>query len=320
MLTSEGHCRRRKIRCIPAFEDSSGRCQNCIRLKKECHFFPVDQQTLPAARRSRTASKADTVVTEHDISGSSSEQGGPPVLKSSPEEGVRYNPNGLARSPLSPHELSGFPNYGASVTSFSRYSDVYPDYIQPPDRISVSQGYNPVIPTQTTHLQLNPEAVRSQNQYFSPMSAQMMTSPLHASPQTTAYPSLRQTTGGEAHWPHTASTTSMSSMGSEEAFNPYAAYRAQSYPLNFRRASEPQHLSFGYREGSGYGQDSVSRQYQDNAAYAASGYNAPMTSDAARMPASTSAAYSTAWYPSHGALPYLREEDDHSSQYARNQP
>ncbi|KAF1991616.1 hypothetical protein K402DRAFT_416901 [Aulographum hederae CBS 113979] len=38
-----GHCRRRKIRCLVSSEDPSGRCENCIRLKKECNFFPVEQ-------------------------------------------------------------------------------------------------------------------------------------------------------------------------------------------------------------------------------------------------------------------------------------
>ncbi|KJZ78363.1 hypothetical protein HIM_02401 [Hirsutella minnesotensis 3608] len=37
------HCRRRKIRCI-ASQDVQNRCVNCIRLKKECSFYPVDQQ------------------------------------------------------------------------------------------------------------------------------------------------------------------------------------------------------------------------------------------------------------------------------------
>ncbi|RDA95942.1 hypothetical protein CP533_5794 [Ophiocordyceps camponoti-saundersi (nom. inval.)] len=37
------HCRRRKIRCI-ASADAQNRCVNCIRLKKECSFYPVDQQ------------------------------------------------------------------------------------------------------------------------------------------------------------------------------------------------------------------------------------------------------------------------------------
>ncbi|TAQ84847.1 hypothetical protein B7494_g6839 [Chlorociboria aeruginascens] len=46
-----GHCRRRKIRCIPAQGDSQNRCSNCIRLKKECNFYPVDQQPQPESRR-----------------------------------------------------------------------------------------------------------------------------------------------------------------------------------------------------------------------------------------------------------------------------
>ncbi|KAF2749209.1 hypothetical protein M011DRAFT_399049 [Sporormia fimetaria CBS 119925] len=38
-----GHCRRRKIRCLVAADDAQGRCTNCIRLKKECNFHPVEQ-------------------------------------------------------------------------------------------------------------------------------------------------------------------------------------------------------------------------------------------------------------------------------------
>jgi len=37
-----GHCRRRKIRCLLAPDDPHGRCSNCIRLKKECNFYPVE--------------------------------------------------------------------------------------------------------------------------------------------------------------------------------------------------------------------------------------------------------------------------------------
>ncbi|KAF1359975.1 hypothetical protein EJ07DRAFT_117972 [Lizonia empirigonia] len=40
-----GHCRRRKIRCLLAPDDPQGRCSNCIRLKKECNFFPVEHST-----------------------------------------------------------------------------------------------------------------------------------------------------------------------------------------------------------------------------------------------------------------------------------
>ena len=53
-----GHCRRRKIRCIPEQGDAQNRCANCIRLKKECNFYPVDQQ--PQVEPKRRASKTQS--------------------------------------------------------------------------------------------------------------------------------------------------------------------------------------------------------------------------------------------------------------------
>lgn len=54
------HCRRRKIRCLLAPGDAQGRCENCIRLKKECNFYPVDQQP-PVEKKSRSGSKVESV-------------------------------------------------------------------------------------------------------------------------------------------------------------------------------------------------------------------------------------------------------------------
>lgn len=56
-----GHCRRRKIRCLLAPDDLQNRCANCIRLKKDCNFFPVDQQPQ-LERRPRTSSRAGTMA------------------------------------------------------------------------------------------------------------------------------------------------------------------------------------------------------------------------------------------------------------------
>jgi hypothetical protein len=55
-----GHCRRRKIRCIPAPADLQNRCSNCIRLKKECNFYPVDQQPPPEPRRRGSKAQSGT--------------------------------------------------------------------------------------------------------------------------------------------------------------------------------------------------------------------------------------------------------------------
>ncbi|KGO69725.1 hypothetical protein PITC_054260 [Penicillium italicum] len=57
------HCRRRKIRCLVAPSDTEGRCENCIRLRKDCQFFPVDQQP-PIEKKSRPNSRLETPSTE----------------------------------------------------------------------------------------------------------------------------------------------------------------------------------------------------------------------------------------------------------------
>ena len=71
LMSSVGHCRRRKIRCLLAPDDPQSRCSNCIRLKKECNFFPVDQQPQ-VERRPRTGSRAEARSGETSISSSSS--------------------------------------------------------------------------------------------------------------------------------------------------------------------------------------------------------------------------------------------------------
>lgn len=65
------HCRRRKIRCLLAPDDHQNRCLNCIRLKKECNFYPVDQQP-PVERRPRTGSKTEGRSGDTSASSSSS--------------------------------------------------------------------------------------------------------------------------------------------------------------------------------------------------------------------------------------------------------
>ncbi|KAJ5110241.1 transcriptional regulator family: Fungal Specific TF [Penicillium argentinense] len=60
------HCRRRKIRCLVAADDTQGRCENCIRLRKECQFFPVDQQP-PVEKKSRPSSRLETQSTDRSV-------------------------------------------------------------------------------------------------------------------------------------------------------------------------------------------------------------------------------------------------------------
>jgi hypothetical protein len=70
------HCRRRKIRCLLAEGDSQDRCQNCIRLKKECVFYPVDQQQMLDTRSQSGAKSGPESIPSSAVSPS------PPELAS----------------------------------------------------------------------------------------------------------------------------------------------------------------------------------------------------------------------------------------------
>ena len=77
MLTNNtAHCRRRKIRCLVAEGDPQDRCQNCIRLKKECVFYPVDQQQMLDTRSQSSAKSGAASVPSSAVSPS------PPELAS----------------------------------------------------------------------------------------------------------------------------------------------------------------------------------------------------------------------------------------------
>ncbi|KAL4874237.1 hypothetical protein BJY04DRAFT_226448 [Aspergillus karnatakaensis] len=81
------HCRRRKIRCLVAADDAQGRCENCIRLRKECQFFPVDQQP-PIEKKSRPSSRIETISTDPSTASSSP----PTVTGESSEVFYPYQP------------------------------------------------------------------------------------------------------------------------------------------------------------------------------------------------------------------------------------
>ncbi|KAE8387999.1 putative C6 finger domain protein [Aspergillus alliaceus] len=95
------HCRRRKIRCLVAADDAQGRCENCIRLKKECQFFPVDQQP-PIEKKPRPNSRLETASTDPSTASSS-----PPTVSGGEQTEAFF--------PYQPIPLSS----GQDVTAFS---------------------------------------------------------------------------------------------------------------------------------------------------------------------------------------------------------
>ncbi|PNY29139.1 Uncharacterized protein TCAP_00943 [Tolypocladium capitatum] len=98
------HCRRRKIRCI-ASPDVPNRCVNCIRLKKECSFYPVDQQ--PSADNRSRAPPRQTAGSSVGSATSS-----PAVASGSPGELPSHQPHA---------PVSGIAQGGKSQTAGDEY-------------------------------------------------------------------------------------------------------------------------------------------------------------------------------------------------------
>lgn len=89
-----GHCRRRKIRCLLSQDDPQRRCSNCIRLKKECNFYPVEQ-TNPPDQRPQATPKVDAGVGAPSVSTPSSPRAS---VTSASEHVEEYRPYGTMSS------------------------------------------------------------------------------------------------------------------------------------------------------------------------------------------------------------------------------
>ncbi|KAI9367219.1 hypothetical protein BJX61DRAFT_547699 [Aspergillus egyptiacus] len=106
------HCRRRKIRCLVAADDPQGRCENCIRLRKECQFFPVDQQP-PIEKKSRPASRIETISTDPSTASSSP----PNAAGDQAEAFFPYQPMPLSSGPEVAFNAPAYP--GNPMASFA---------------------------------------------------------------------------------------------------------------------------------------------------------------------------------------------------------
>jgi hypothetical protein len=126
MLTRDpAHCRRRKIRCLLAEGDSQDRCQNCIRLKKECVFYPVDQQQMLDTRSQSGAKSGPGSVPSSAVSPS------PPELASGrPFERSRQY-GSFPSLPSLPSNAPPGPGFGVPLghgATFSGQGDMIPGH------------------------------------------------------------------------------------------------------------------------------------------------------------------------------------------------
>ncbi|KAI1333991.1 hypothetical protein F5Y15DRAFT_430112 [Xylariaceae sp. FL0016] len=212
-----GNCRKRKIRCQPRKDD--GRCEQCIRLKKDCSFYPVDQQPPPAAglkatARSAAGSKlasasaspavalghsADTQAhSYHQLSSMPSIHNmGPPPLKSEPYP----EDHKIHTSPTNTRSFSysqGMPNWvppEPSPSSAKAPGDTWRNY---PHESPVTPAYSPY----------TPQPSQSSTAWAAPLGAPIADSTSRPEDAWSSYPqpSRSMSYGGEPSGHYTASS------------------------------------------------------------------------------------------------------------------
>ncbi|RVX68108.1 hypothetical protein B0A52_08248 [Exophiala mesophila] len=319
-----GHCRRRKIRCIPAFDDNSGRCQNCIRLKKDCQFFPVDQQTPPSGAK-RLRKPNEGFLNESEASVSSSPAGG--ILRSSSFDRLDQSEDPLNTPPLS-RGSPGF-QYQQNARSFSGHAIDYPHSYDVGHPQQVSQAEYLTSPysnqsirsygmEQTNSQYFSQYATPTQGQYSSAFSPASLSSSGPALSQESSYQYPSTAPNGYA-WGHGQSlplqTSRSLSIGESEGSQGFPpAYRTHTYPsLDRRSVSDMQHHSSTvptFHRMSTEGQVApMAAPYRDPASYQSmQGWHNPGMSD----PGQGIGVYQPQWYSQQG-LGDLREEEDMSA-------
>lgn len=197
------HCRRRKIRCILAMDDPTTRCQNCIRLKKDCQFYPVDQQTAPG-KRTRSSSKADESMNESPTPETSPATVGTPWDHSESYYPAHFQPSPVAPdsagqfsfgNPMLHNENSALSN--ASYTSLNMYSqspwNSTPALTSPLH--SIETGHFDASHPTHWHPRAQPGP---SNHDIAPYPPTAMQSPLHSSTQE-HFPQFSASHVGESH-------------------------------------------------------------------------------------------------------------------------
>ncbi|KAI0913225.1 hypothetical protein F4824DRAFT_500033 [Ustulina deusta] len=230
-----GNCRKRKIRCQPVKDD--GRCSQCIRLKKDCQFYAVDQQPPPPVVRAGSKPLPKTML------GSAASP--PPIAPSHPgtmqthqsyhsrempanhdmrPPGMRPDPY-LEDPKLGPGALATRPyNYGQSIDNWAstttsptaKHGDINTSWRSYPPESPVAGGYAayPVSASQ--------------------VSATWATSPLEATvgPEGTSRP--------EGAWPPYQQPTRSMSFSGEHSVQ-YATTPSRTYERKVSVASEIYH-------------------------------------------------------------------------------
>ncbi|KAF2689346.1 hypothetical protein K458DRAFT_439698 [Lentithecium fluviatile CBS 122367] len=238
-----GHCRRRKIRCLVANDEPTGRCANCIRLKKECNFYPVDQN--PEVPRPQGGAVQDGITGAPGSSATSSPRHPPSVPGDRMDEFRPPFSSAAPGNPTSRYAVAG----DSEVEPLHGLTSNGSKFVGSPARIRSLTAAVPVQQPAYTY----PPAIDTQWQPTFLPSTSVAESPSSSSGYWRPSPSTANSTFGSdsnvsgGRTPATMSTTSTMSYGAHPESHNWA-------PSNFQTPTRS--MSYGNIEG-------LPQQYQN---------------------------------------------------------
>ncbi|OQU99680.1 Fungal Zn2-Cys6 binuclear cluster domain-containing protein [Cladophialophora immunda] len=326
------HCRRRKIRCMSDYNDPTGRCQNCIRLKKECVFLPIDPQNPPTAKRPRSGAKAtDGLVNEGEASVSSSSPGG--ILRSSSMEQINYARGSVDTPPMS-NESPGFPGFHPGSRSMSAHGfDFAHGYDPNQQQRQQQQAFvpSPYSPRNFDVDSINPQFYQQHQHpyghsvptpYSSTFAPSSLPSTMTTMSQDQAYPYQTAAPNGAYGWANHP-TRSMSSDQTDELSSGFPTpYRTNTYP-SFERGMTGQMQQLPPTSSSLVPMGTESQHppthpnfrehtsYQTMQTRVQQGWTAGNPGAIQQLPASVDSSYSQGWYQPHPGVANMQQEEEH---------
>jgi hypothetical protein len=239
-----GHCRRRKIRCVPSQNDVQGRCINCIRLKKECSFYPVDQQP-PVDTRQKSGSRSSVGPKVASASSSPAMQAGLP----SDMHGQQAYPQ-MAMPPIQNMAPPMKPSGSDSYPPDSKSESIFLRPAQESPLVAVRLANRPQVPSSTPSTRAYEYGQHGMTNWMSADASPSSSKPGDMNATWRSYPGDSPITPAfSPYTPHgpPSSATWSASVGSESSSRDDIAW--SSYP-----APPPRSMSFGAEGMTGHQQ------------------------------------------------------------------
>lgn len=238
------HCRRRKIRCVVPENEPLQRCTNCIRLKRECQFHPVDQAGGP---ESMSNAPNGTSTVSSVVPPSPPHSSARTAIQLGQQQGGSQGPRlSMVGIPILPStSLPEHGSYSAEIPQRPQFEAVqYPYPVQhPPPPTHGNQTWVPHELTNTSHqhTHMPTETAMSSRSAYPPQTGPALQPDTAPFPGSTDFHQMHSPYVDSGHFSHQPSPAQASQQWQQPAQPPFAPQYQQQDTYSATPWHEQQH-------------------------------------------------------------------------------